>query len=138
MYRITVFAISSPKSALDETFAAISFWLSLLSYSDNAHIRQIARNTTEITIPREACKLYIPCQQTTSGNIDMTCIVASSSLGRHMISYTNSSKTPTKTLDYHYYYLPMKLKKKTVTRKEQTLLRSLRGHTYLNFFYWKL
>ena len=41
MYRITVFAISSPKSALDETFAAISFWLSLLSYSDNAHKLQI-------------------------------------------------------------------------------------------------
>jgi len=34
--------------------------------------------------------------------------------------------------------LPRKLRKNTVTRRPQKVLRSFRGHTYLNFFCWKL
>jgi hypothetical protein len=34
--------------------------------------------------------------------------------------------------------LPKKLRKKTVTKAEQTFLSRVNGHTYLNFFCWKL
>lgn len=118
-----ILTIRTPKSALDETLALITLGDSLLSQSARAAIKHIITNTNDTTTAKDAWRIYIPVQHSISLYKLSTRRLGSSSEGTHFKKQQKSSR---------------KLRKNTVTSREQTDRSSLRGHTYLNLFCWKL